>query len=89
MEDMKIRFCIFLLILSVFPSFSQDRLVPVDPDEHYEEHIKYCQKVDRLLMGTKEYSYAFQIRPSFTPESCLLYSPHACPLKVVDDYYKV
>ena len=75
MEDMKIRFCIFLLILSVFPSFSQDRLVPVDPDEHYEEHIKYCQKVDRLLMGTKEYSYAFQIRPSFTPEYCLLYAP--------------
>lgn len=72
---MKTRFCIFLLILSVFPAFSQDRLVPVDPDEHYEEHIKYCQKVDRLLMGTEEYSYAFQIRPSFTPEYCLLYSP--------------
>ena len=72
---MKTRFCIFLLILSIFPAFPQDRLVPVDPDNHSDVHIKYCQRVDRLLMGTERYPYAFQIRPSFTPEYCLLYSP--------------
>ena len=72
---MKIRFCIFLLILSVFPAFSQDRLTPVDHSVGSEILSKYYEKIDRLLMETDEYSYAFQIRPSFTPESCLLYSP--------------
>ena len=72
---MKTKLFIVLLSLCCFPAFSQDRLVPVDPDEHYEEHIKYCQKVDRLLMGKEKYPYAFQIRPSFTPEYGLVYSP--------------
>ena len=72
---MKYSFFALLFFISVFPAFSQDRLVPVNPDEHYEEHIKYCQKVDRLLMGSEKYPYAFQIRPSFTPECGLVYSP--------------
>lgn len=28
-----------------------------------------------MLIGMEKYPYAFQIRPSFTPEYCLLYSP--------------
>lgn len=86
---MKIRFCIFLLILSVFPAFSQDRLTPVDHSVGSEILSKYYEKIDRLLMETDEYSYAFQIRPSFTPESCLLYSPDAEVLGLDGTTYEI
>ena len=73
---MKIRFCIFLLIISTFHALSQDRLVPVNHNDESDEILfKYYQKVDRLLMGTDNYPYAFQVLPSFSPEYCLLYSP--------------
>ncbi len=67
---MKIRFCIFLLILNAFPAFSQDRLVPVGRSSSYE----YYERVDGLLLGRGRNKFVFQVRPSYDPETCLFFS---------------
>ncbi len=67
---MKTRFCIFFLILSVFPAFSQDRLVPVGRSSSYE----YYERVDDLLLGRGRNKFVFQVRPSFEAETCLFFS---------------
>lgn len=40
-----------------------------------EPSVEYYNKIDSLLIGQDRYQYAIQIRPSFSPESCLFYSP--------------
>ena len=72
---MKARLLILLLLISILPAFSQDRLMPVNHNDEFEIHAKYCQKVNRLLIGAKEYTYSFLILPAFSPEEGLLYSP--------------
>ena len=69
-KDMKNRFWIFLLILSVFPAFSQERLVPAGRNSSDE----YEKRVDELLIGRGRNRIVFQVRPSFAPETCLFFS---------------
>jgi hypothetical protein len=67
---MRTRFFIVLLLISVFPAFSQDRLVPVGRSSSYE----YYERVDDLLFGRGRNKFVFQVRPSFDPETCLFFS---------------
>ena len=67
---MRIKFCILLLFLSLYPTFCQNRLAPVGRSSSFE----YYQLVDKLLSGDGWNKFAYQVRPSFDPESCLSFS---------------
>ena len=67
---MKARLFIVLLLLSIYPAFSQERLAPVGRSSEYE----YYQRVDNLLIGRGRNKFVFQVRPSFEPAFCLFFS---------------
>ena len=67
---MRVRLFIALLLISVIPAFSQERLVPVGRSASYE----YYERVDNLLIGRGRNKFVFQVRPSFDPETCLCFS---------------
>ena len=67
---MRVRLFITMLLISVIPAFSQERLVPVGRSASYE----YYERVDNLLIGSGRNKFVFQVRPSFDPEVCLYFS---------------
>ena len=66
---MRVRLFITLLLISIIPAFSQERLVPVGRSASYE----YYERVDNLLIGRERNKFVFQVRPSFDPETCLFF----------------
>ena len=68
-NEMRGRLFIVLILFSVFPAFSQERLVPVGRSSSNE----YIERVDDLLIGGGRNKFIFQVRPSFGPETCLVF----------------